>query len=170
MYTFVLASSCFICYLVYIFIFTQHPIIKSIIGVKVNNDRELIALNGDTGHYHHVVVKYTLNGCNYCIVSESKNYIISNVIDNTNYITSATLYIDDFDIDVTEKLQQIAGPRCDYHDEPIDFTWIFPGCDGNIEIIYNNSLCSINIPKNNVVSGENLFIPLYDYDDVNTLN
>jgi hypothetical protein len=159
-----MSTSCLIIYMAYAYLTKKHSKIVTITGVKMNNDRELITIEDDTRPFHHVVIKYTLDGCQYCIVSESKDYILPISTDTSYHVVSATLVLDTIDVDVTEKIQQIAGPHCDFHDEPIDFSWIFPGCKGVLEIEFNNSTCSVDLLSNTITSGCNHFIQLYQYN------
>ena len=175
MYLYVAVSSVCISYLIIKGIMNalqfDRPYLISIEGVECNTDKRYDLThsrqNTET-RYEFYEMRYK-NGVNqYCVVSEEfpSEDILSIHGSETNsspYISKAQVVIDDNFVDVTEKLIQVAGPQCNFHDTPIDFSWLFPNCNGSLHIIFNDSTSEIDIKTNTLIDGEATHIPLIHY-------
>tara|TARA_Y100000389_G_scaffold204905_1_gene260668 strand:+ start:9301 stop:9804 length:504 start_codon:yes stop_codon:yes gene_type:complete len=151
---------------------SENPFLISVEGVQRNTGercdvtQERLELN----EYEFYEMRYKIGYAEYCIVSENipdENlmYLHSEQKYDSPYITKAQVVIGDNSIDVTEKLIQVSGPMCNFHDCPIDFSWIFPQCNGSIHIIFNDTTCEIDIKSNVMIDGDDSHIPLIDYID-----
>lgn len=167
MYFYMFVSSLWILYLVSRFFTFDYPQILFIDGVlqDTGERRDLTyAWRNDSNDYEFYEARYKI-GDDYCVISEDfpdPEVIKSQCapMSDSPYITMAQVVIDENEIDVTEKMIQVAGPQCDFHDVPIDFSWLFPQCNGSIHIIFNDTACEIDIKTNTLVDGDAKHIPL----------
>lgn len=171
MYLYVAVSSVFLSYLLFkwilLFLDFDRPRLISIEGVECNTGRryDLTRSRQDSDVYEFYEMRYRL-GCNeYCLVSEDfpTEDLISIHGGTSPYITKAQVVIENNSVDVTEKLIQVAGPQCNFHDSPIDFSWLFPNCNGSIHIIFNDTTSEIDIKTNTLIDGDSTHIPLITY-------
>lgn len=174
MYLYVAVSSVCITYLIIKGILNilefDKPLLISIEGVECNTGRrhDLTHSRQDSDAYEFYEMRYIIGHNEYCVVTEDfpTEDLIS--IHGTNrssspYVTKAQVVIDNNSVDVTEKLIQVAGPQCNFHDSPIDFSWLFPNCNGSIHIIFNDTTSEIDIKTNTLIDGELTHIPLINY-------
>jgi len=138
------------------------PYIFTIIGVK--DKCECVTTLDNIESFDYVRIYYTLLNQTYCLISKTKWYILPMSIKTKNKVIRATLHTGDYRIDVTEKIQQIAGPQCNFHDEPIDFAWVFPHFNGDIDIEFIDGSYNVSIPSNICINENNAYIPLYIND------
>ena len=174
MYMYIAVSSVCITYLIIKgilnFLEFDKPILISIEGVAINTGEryDLTHSPPDSDMYEYYEMRYKLGYNEYCIVSEdlpSKDMISIHGTNRSSspYVTKAQVVIDNNSVDVTEKLIQVAGPQCNFHESPIDFSWLFPNCNGSIHIIFNDTTSEIDIKTNTLVDGEATHIPLINY-------
>lgn len=172
MYTYIAVSTFFVSYLLIkgmlnLMHFVR-PRLISIEGVEYYTGARYDLANPiqDSNVYEFYEMRYRLGYDEYCVVSEdipSEDMILGMESHSSPYITKAQVVIDNNSIDVTEKLVQVAGPQCNFHDSPIDFSWLFPQCNGSIHIIFNDSTSEIDIKTNTLIDGELTHIPLLNY-------
>ena len=174
MYLYIAVSTLFVTGLLlkgFLDLFEFHkPILISIEGVELNTGKryDLTHYRVDSDAYEFYEMRYKSGYNEYCIVSEDfpTEDMISTYGTNRSsipYIEKAQVVIDKNTVDVTEKLIQVAGPQCNFHDSPIDFSWLFPNCNGSIHIIFNDTTCEIDIKTNTLLDGELKHIPLINY-------
>lgn len=171
MYLYIAVSSIFVSYLIVKGIVNilqfQKPFILSIEGVEcATGERyDLTYSRLESDVYEFYEMRYKIGYNEFCIVSEKmpNEDMIFNYSHTSPYISKAQVVIGTNSVDVTEKLIQISGPACNFHETPIDFSWIFPNCDGSIHIIFNDTTCEIDIKTNMLLDGEPAYIPLMNY-------
>lgn len=171
MYVYVAVSSVCITYLIIKGILNilefDKPLLISIEGVECNTGRryDLSHSRQDSDAYEFYEMRYIIGHNEYCVVTEDfpTEDLIGTNRSSSPYVTKAQVVIDNNSVDVTEKLIQVAGPQCNFHDSPIDFSWLFPNCNGSIHIIFNDTTSEIDIKTNTLIDGELTHIPLINY-------
>ena len=175
MYIYIAVSSIFLSYFILKGLLNliqyEKPLLISVEGSYCNTGEryDLTHTHLDLNEFEFFEMRYRYGDDEYCIVSETlpnedSISLHCTHINNSPYITKARVVIDDNSIDVTEKLIQVAGPQCNFHDHPINFAWLFPDCDGSIHIIFNDVSCEIDIKSNVTIDGDDIHIPLMNYD------
>lgn len=176
MYIYIAVSSIFVSYILMKGLLSliqfDKPFLISTEGVQCNTGEryDLTFASLEAREYEFYEMRYKIGHNEYCIVSENipNEELISlhcTQLYDSPYITKAQIVIDENSIDVTEKLVQVAGPQCNFHDCPIDFSWLFPQCNGSVHIIFNDTSCEIDIKTNVTIDGDDTHIPLMNYID-----
>lgn len=165
MYLFILASSMCMTYMAYKAFWElafQPPVITHVTGVTSEGmSVETLTEDDEYAFYKHY---YTFENDDYCMISESLETAIPLPrVQSSRYVVHAEVRTEETALDVTEKVVQVAGPRCDFHDTPIDFGWVFPYCEGSLHIRFNDTECDIDIRTNTVTQGD-VDIPLIEYE------
>lgn len=138
----------------------------SVLGVDEDGNHRVIDKNSNLDDYGYFKLNYILRNEKYCLVSEDVPYIEDVDVDTSDAkrcVKSATMYVNDMEIDMTEQIRQIAGPRCDFHGQLIDFNWIFEKCVGTLAIDFTDARVDIDVESNTVNSGPNDIIPMIEY-------
>jgi len=121
-------------------------------------------LNKNDIEVEHTHLFYILNEHSYCLVAEgvrSLSDIDDNEVVSRRSVTHAELRKGGTITDVTELTRKVAGPRCNFHNEPIDFYWVFPYEEGVLFITFEDSSeCAIELATNTLISGYATRIPL----------
>lgn len=171
MYMYVIVSSIFLTALMPKSLFPiEKAIVISIEGVKSTSGQrdDLTYSRAASDDYEFYETRYKLFHDEYCIVSDEipSHEAIAALhapASDSPYVVKAEVIVGENKVDVTEKMTQVVGPMCDFHECPIDFSWLFPYCNGSVHITFNDSKCEIDIKTNTTIDGDSKHVPLMSY-------
>ena len=143
----------------------NRPILISIEGVQTVSGERYDITHSRLGSddYEFYETRYKIGRDAYCIISDHiPDMDVVNTQRASTSISKAEVVIGDDFVDVTEKLIQVAGPQCNFHECPIDLCWLFPNCSGTLHIVFNHTTCEIDIKTSTLIDGAS-DIPLLNY-------
>jgi len=115
----------------------------------------------------HTRIYYTMNNQSYCMIADGVRDITDietfddDEVEDNKFVVNAVIRKEGKSIDVTEKTRMIAGPRCDFHNEPLDLYWVFKHDGGELFITFEDyNGCTIELSTNTVISGDATRVPL----------
>jgi hypothetical protein len=151
------------------------PEMINLIGVAEDGNNHVIDERSNYDNYDYFKLNYIFKNERYCVLSENVPYIEDIDIrthDVTRYLTSAALMVNDMEVDVTELVRQVAGPRCDFHGVLIDFNWMFPKCVGKLIMDFTNvdiaERVVVDVESNTITDGSRDIVPIVEYVNVDS--
>lgn len=150
---------------------TVNPEFIELIGVTRDGDNHVLGERPDEDEYDYFKMYYVFKKEKYCALSEDVPRVADidfRTHDVARKVAGATLHINDMEVDMTELIRQVAGPRCDFHGALVDFNWLFPKCVGTLVVDFTDDVVEIDIESNTVKSGSRDIIPIVEYVNVDS--
>lgn len=145
--------------------------VLSVVGVDEDGRHHAIDDGSNLDDYCYFKTSYMFKNEKYCVVSEDVPRVDDKIDDDARAnrsVRTATMRVNDMEIDMTEQVRQIAGPLCDFHDELIDFNWIFDRCVGTLVVDFTDATVEIDVDSNTIKSGPTDIIPMIEYVDIHS--
>lgn len=165
MYTFVIVSM--LCTMVY-----GWKCIKSYLNRIVIKETVCVGYDGNHRKYednehgvYFMKTYYTRGTKKYCYLGMDVPFIDDLYDDeNKKSIKHAEIDMNGIDIDVTDSIIEYAGSYGNFHNSPIDFSWIFPDDIGILNITYNDHpIVKINLKNNKIMTEDQFAVNIVDY-------
>lgn len=148
-----------------------NPEFVELVGVTGGEGNHVVTERPDEDDYDYFKMYYIFKKEKYFALSEDVPCMADidfRTHDVVRAVESATLRVNDMEVDMTELIRQVAGPRCDFHGFGVDLNWIFPKCVGTLVVDFTDDVVEIDIESNTVRSGSRDIIPIVEYVNVDS--